>query len=191
MASLSKATARLKALDEERIREIVDFTARSFETSSPVPFGALIVNTRSGEILIRATNAVMRENDPSSHAETRAVRLACKKLKRVSLAGYTMYSTCEPCPMCMANALWAGLDRVAFGATIADASLHCTQIYIPAKEVAERSDMACKVEGPLLRDLCKTLFVHPKMQQAFRKWSTSWAKAPRGTRSNGAKRRAP
>jgi hypothetical protein len=91
----------------------------------------------------------------------------------------------------MANALWAGLDRVAFGATIADASLHCTQIYIPAKEVAERSDMACKVEGPLLRDLCKTLFVHPKMQQAFRKWSTSWAKAPRGTRSNGAKRRAP
>ncbi len=71
---------------------------------------------------MRAVNAVRREHDPSSHAETRTVRLACKKLKRTSLAGYTMYSTCEPCAMCMANALWAGLDRVVFGATIADAN---------------------------------------------------------------------
>ena len=83
----------------------------------PVPFGALIVNSKTGERLLRAVNAVAVENDPSSHAELRAVRLACKKLKQVSLAGYTMYSTCEPCPMCMANALWARLDRVVFGAT--------------------------------------------------------------------------
>ena len=159
-------------LDEKCLRELVRFTARTLETAYPAPFGALIVNTKSGERLMRATNAVMRENDPSSHAEVRTVRLACKKLKCTSLAGYTMYSTCEPCPMCMANALWSRLDRVVFGATIADANRYCLQIQISAKEVAKRSDMHCVVEGPVLRDLCNTLVTHPNMQKAFRTWST-------------------
>jgi tRNA(adenine34) deaminase len=159
-------------MDEQRMREVFQFTARSLQTAHPVPFGALIVNTRTGQTLMRGTNAVLRESDPSSHAETRTVRLACKKLKRPSLAGYTMYSTCEPCAMCMANALWAGLDRVVYGATIDDAKRYVLQIHIPAKEVARRSDMSCRVEGPVLRDLCNTLFTHPKMQKAFRTWST-------------------
>ncbi len=152
------------------------FTARTLKTPRPVPFGALIVHTKTGKQLMQATNAVLRENDPSSHAEVRTVRLACKKLKRPSLAGYTMYSTCEPCPMCMANALWARLDRVVYGATIADASRHCFQIHIPARHVAQRSDMPCVVEGPVLRELCVTLFTHPNMQKAFRAWSTSRTK---------------
>lgn len=172
MAQPATHAVRAVNVDEERMREIVRFTARSMETAHPVPFGALIVNTLTGERLLRATNAVMRENDPSAHAETRTVRLACKKLKRPSLAGYTMYSTCEPCAMCMANALWARLDRVVYGATIEDANRHCLQIQIPAKEVASRSDMHCVVEGPVLRDLCNTLFTNPNMQKAFRKWST-------------------
>jgi tRNA(adenine34) deaminase len=159
-------------LDEERMREIFRFTSRTLNTPRPSPFGALIVNTKTGERLMRATNAVMRENDPSSHGELRTVRLACKKLKITSLAGYTMYSTCEPCPMCMANALWAKLDRVVYGATIADANRHCLQIQIPAKEVARRSDMKCIVEGPVLRELCATLFMHPAMLKAFRSWSS-------------------
>jgi tRNA(Arg) A34 adenosine deaminase TadA len=171
--------------DEDYMREVYQFTARTLETKSPVPFGALIVNTRTGERLMRATNAVRRENDPSSHAEVRTVRLACKKLKRTSLAGFSMYSTCEPCPMCMANALWAGLDRVVYGATIADANRHCLQIHLPAKEVAQRADMPCEVVGPVLRELCNTLFTHPNMQKAFRQWST--AKNIRGEKT---KRRA-
>jgi tRNA(Arg) A34 adenosine deaminase TadA len=169
------ATSRQHATstDENRMREVFQFTARSLKTSRPVPFGALIVYTQTGDVLMRATNAVMRENDPSAHAETRTVRLACKKLKRPSLAGYTMYSTCEPCPMCMANALWARLDRVVYGATIEDANRFVLQVHIPAKEVARRSDIPCIVDGPIMRELCKTLFTHPKMQKAFRTWSTS------------------
>jgi tRNA(Arg) A34 adenosine deaminase TadA len=172
MASPAKMAPAQLAVDEERMRDVYQFTARSMETAHPVPFGALIVNTRTGERLMRGTNAVLRESDPSSHAETRTVRLACKKLKRPSLAGYTMYSTCEPCAMCMANALWARLDRVVFGATIDDAKQFVLQIHIPAKEVARRSDMPCRVDGPVLRDLCKTLFTHPNMQKAFRTWSS-------------------
>lgn len=172
MASQSAKRASSRELDETRMREIAEFTARTFQTSRPVPFGALIVDTKTGRRLIRATNAVMRESDPSSHAELRAVRLACKKLRRTSLAGFTMYSTCEPCPMCMSNALWARLDRVVYGATIADANRQCLQIHVPAKEVAQRSDIKCVVEGPVLRELCVALFTHPKMQKAFRTWGT-------------------
>jgi tRNA(Arg) A34 adenosine deaminase TadA len=157
--------------DEERMAEIVAFTAKTLETARPVPFGALIVNSKTGERLLRAVNAVALENDPSSHAELRAVRLACKKLKQVSLAGYTMYTTCEPCAMCMADALWARLDRVVYGATIADASRHCLQIHIAAKTVSARSDMPCVVDGPVLRKQCYALFTHPNMIAAFAQWS--------------------
>jgi len=150
---------------------IVRFTAGTLETATPVPFGALIVETASREAVMRAVNAVRAENDPSSHAEVRAVRKAAKKLKSPSLKGYTLYTTCEPCPMCMANALWAGLDRVVFGATIADANKHCRQILIPAREVARRSDMTCIVDGPVLRKECNELFTHPNMQKVFASWN--------------------
>jgi len=160
------------ALDEQRMAAIVAFTARSMDTERPRPFGASILHTKSGRMLLRALNNVAGEWDPSSHAEVRAIRLATKRLKALSLAGYTLYTTCEPCPMCMSTALWAGLDRVVFGATIADANRHCNQIQIPATEVASRSDMTCIVDGPVLRDECYALFTHPQMQRAFRLWST-------------------
>jgi tRNA(adenine34) deaminase len=172
MGTKRVAKADVAAIDEQRMAEIADFTLKTLATTRPVPFGALIVHTKTGERLLRAVNAVTRENDPSSHAELRAVRLACKKLKQVSLAGYTMYSTCEPCPMCMANALWARLDRVVYGATIADASRHCLQIHISAKMVAAGGDMACVVDGPVLRKRCYELFTHPNMLAAFAVWSS-------------------
>jgi len=163
---------QVSTLDAEQMRALVAFTARSMRSLSPRPFGASIVHTKSGELLRRALNAVRQENDPSAHAEVRAIRLATKRLKQVSLAGYTLYTTCEPCPMCMSAALWAGLDRVVYGATIEDANRHCNQIQIPAKEVAARSDMRSTVEGPVLRDECYALFTHPQMLKAFRLWTT-------------------
>ncbi len=158
--------------DLAQMATLAAFTARSMQTDSPRPFGAAIVHTSSGRLLLRALNAVMQQWDPSAHAEVRAIRLATKRLKKLSLAGYTLYTTCEPCPMCMSTALWAGLDRVVYGATIADANRHCNQIQIPATEVAARSDMTCVVEGPILRDECYALFTHPRMLRAFRLWST-------------------
>jgi tRNA(Arg) A34 adenosine deaminase TadA len=158
--------------DTDRMKALVAFTARSLSTACPRPFGASIVNTKSGEVLLRALNNVAQEFDPSSHAEVRAIRLATKRLKRLSLAGYTLYSTCEPCPMCMSTALWAGLDRVVYGATIEDANRHFCQIQIPATEVAARSDMMCVVDGPFMRDECYALFTHPRMQRAIRRSPT-------------------
>jgi tRNA(adenine34) deaminase len=160
------------AIDLARMASLVAFTARSLATASPRPFGASIVHTESGEVLLRALNAVKQEIDPSAHAEVRAIRKATKRLKKISLTGYTLYTTCEPCPMCMSAALWAGLDRVVYGATIEDANRHCNQIQIPATEVAARSDMVCVVDGPIFRDECYALFTHPKMLRAFRTWAT-------------------
>ncbi len=156
--------------DQAQMAALAAFTARSMLTENPRPFGASIVHSRSGRVLLRAMNAVKQRCDPSAHAEVRAIRLATRRLKKLSLAGYTLYTTCEPCPMCMSTALWARVDRVVYGATMADANCHCKQIRIPAAEVAARSDMPCIVDGPILRDECYALFTHPRMLRAFRLW---------------------
>jgi tRNA(Arg) A34 adenosine deaminase TadA len=171
MGTVQREDAGLKAADELRMMELVRFTARTLETETPVPFGASIVATRTGELLMRAVNAVRVENDPSSHAEVRTIRKATKKLKSPLLKGYTLYTTCEPCAMCMADALWAGLDRVVYGATISDASKHCKQIYVSARELVRRSDMECVVDGPVLRKDCYALFTHPNMLKVFASWN--------------------
>lgn len=154
------------------MKALVAFTVRSLATERPRPFGAAIVETRTGRPLLHALNNVAGEFDVSAHAEVRAIRLATKRLKTLSLKGYTLYTTCEPCPMCMSTALWAGVDRVVYGATIEDANRHFSQIQIPAAEVAARSDMKCVVDGPLLRDECYAIFTDARMLRAIRKWQT-------------------
>jgi tRNA(Arg) A34 adenosine deaminase TadA len=160
-----------KAQDALLMASLIRFTARTLETAFPVPFGALIVATATSKPLVRAVNAVRKENDPSSHAEVRTVRRATRKLKSPSLKGYTLYTTCEPCPMCMANALWANLDRVVYAATIADASSHCNQIHVSAREINRRSDMPLLLTGPILRAEAYKLFTHPNMLKVFASWN--------------------
>jgi tRNA(Arg) A34 adenosine deaminase TadA len=158
------------AMDHERMLSVAAFTAETLSTDHPVPFGADIVSTATGERLMRAVNRVGPDHDPSAHAETLTIRLACAKLGSGSLKGYTLYTTCEPCAMCMACALWSGLDRLVFGATIADAGRFVSQIRIPAKEVAQRTDLHCVVAGPVERELCVKLFTDPRMQKTFAMW---------------------
>ena len=172
LASANPVSPAEPGVDEKRMRGLAAWTALTLETPSPVPFGAEIVSSKNGERLMRACNAVGPEHDPSAHAEVRTIRLACKSIGSYSLRGYTLYTTCEPCAMCMACALWARLDRVVYGATIADAARFVHQISIPATEVAKRSDMTCIVDGPVERDTCFALFNNPKMQKAFERWKS-------------------
>lgn len=158
--------------DEQRMRALAAWTRLSLGTAAATPFGAEVVESATGVRLMRALNDVGSENDPSAHAEVHTMRLACAALKRPSLKGYTLYTTCEPCPMCMSDALWAGVDRVVYGATIADANRFCRQIRIPAAEVVKRSDMKCIVDGPVEREVCVAIFADPRMQRAFRSWSS-------------------
>jgi len=84
------------------------------------PFGAVI--TRDGSIIAVGANRVTSTNDPTAHAEIVAIREACQSLATFELHGCDLYTSCEPCPMCMAAIYWARLDRVYFGATAADAT---------------------------------------------------------------------
>lgn len=164
------ALASHTALDAERMRLLAAWTMQTMDTPNPVPYGAEIFGSNDGRSLMRAANAVGPEHDPSAHGEINTIRLACRKLQSASLRGYTLYTTCEPCPMCMACCLWAGLDRVVYGATIADAAKYGHHILIPAAEVAKRSDMRCIVDGPVEREACLLLFTNPTMQKVFAQW---------------------
>ncbi|WP_438252589.1 nucleoside deaminase [Microbacterium sp. A82] len=85
------------------------------------PFGALVV--RDGEIIGVGQNRVTRDHDPSAHAEVMALRAAGQRVHDFSLEGATLYSSCEPCPMCLAASLWARVDRVVYAADRHDAAV--------------------------------------------------------------------
>jgi|GEM_PF-697417 len=158
------------ALDAERMRSLIAFTMLTMDALHPTPYGAEIFDTKTGESLMRAVNRVGEDHDPSGHGEIVTIRLACAKIASVSLKGYTLYTTCEPCPMCMACCLWAGLDRVVYGATIEDAARFGHQIMISSAEVARRTDLHCEVVGPVERDRALELFTNAKMQARMKKW---------------------
>lgn len=84
------------------------------------PFGAVVV--RDGLVVAEGQNRVTADLDPTAHAEVVAIRAACQLIGDFSLAGTTLYSSCEPCPLCLSAALWARVDRVVFAADRDDAA---------------------------------------------------------------------
>ena len=86
------------------------------------PFGATIV--RNGEVVAAVGNTMMRDTDPSAHAEMVAVREACKKLDTMDLSDCEVYATCEPCPMCVGVMMWANIKKVYYSSTRDDAAVH-------------------------------------------------------------------
>lgn len=83
------------------------------------PFGAVIV--KDGKVIAKSANRVTATNDPTAHAEVAAIRIACKKLKTFDLTGCTVYTSCEPCPMCLSAAYWAKIDMIYYANTKQDA----------------------------------------------------------------------
>lgn len=82
------------------------------------PFGCVIV--RDGQVLAAAGNSVLRDNDPSAHAEVNAIRAACKKVNAPNIKGATMFTSCEPCPMCYSTAYWARVGKIYYAAAWTD-----------------------------------------------------------------------
>ena len=84
------------------------------------PFGAAVIDER-GNILAVASNSVLRDNDPTAHAEVNAIRAACQKIDSYDLSGCVLYTTAYPCPMCLAAIIWANIKKVYFGCRPQDA----------------------------------------------------------------------
>jgi guanine deaminase len=121
------------------------------------PFGSVIV--RDHRVVAATHNTVWRDTDPTAHAEVNCIRAAAHELKTIFLQGCTLYSTTEPCPMCLSAIHWAKIERVVFGATIADAATagFC-ELYVDAKVLAEMGKSPLKVESGLLSRECADLF---------------------------------
>lgn len=102
---------------------------KGIENNEGGPFGAVIID-KNGNIISDGNNQVIKLKDPTAHAEIIAIREACKKLNTYDLSDYILYTSCEPCPMCLSAIIWANIKRVYYGCTKKD-----------AKEIGFRDDI--------------------------------------------------
>lgn len=125
------------------------------------PFAAVVV--RDGKIIAEGTNRVTSTTDPTAHAEVVAIREACKKLKHFELEGCEIYTTCEPCPMCLGAIYWARPVRVFFACTAADATLAGFDDSVIYEEIARPHEHRKIPMKPLMRE---------EALEAFRAWES-------------------
>ncbi|MFT2008790.1 nucleoside deaminase [Pontibacter sp. 13R65] len=105
---------------KEFMREAIRLSIEKMKAGFGGPFGAVVV--RNGEIIARGFNNVLASNDPTAHAEVDAIRKACQVLGTFQLTDCELYTSCEPCPMCMGAIYWARPSKVYYGNTKADAA---------------------------------------------------------------------
>lgn len=152
---------------EEYMWRAVEVAERGI-AAGQTPFGAVIV--RGDSVVAEAHNTVWLTGDPTAHAEVGAIRKASSALRTINLSNCSMYTTCEPCPMCLAATHWSKIDVVYYGATIADATAagFC-ELCVAAKLLAELGGSPLRVEtGPL----------HPECVALFAKWKAAGLSKP-------------
>ena len=152
---------------EDYMRLAVDVAERGI-AAGQTPFGCVIA--RDGAVVAEAHNAVWLTGDPTAHAEVGAIRKAAAALRTINLSGCTMYTTCEPCPMCLSATHWSKIDVVYYGASIADAqAAGFCELCVGAKVLAELGGSPLRVEtGPL----------HPECVALFAKWKAAGLSKP-------------
>ncbi len=107
-------------MNQEFMKEAIRLSLENMEKNAGGPFGAVIV--KNGEIVGRGRNKVTSTNDPTAHAEMVAIRDACQNLGTFQLDGCELYTSCEPCPMCLGAIYWARFDKIYYGNTKQDAA---------------------------------------------------------------------
>ena len=106
-------------MHDEFMRRAIELSERSVAEGGG-PFGAVVV--KGGKIVAEGTNRVTLDNDPTAHAEIRAIRTACERLGTFDLGGCELYASCEPCPMCLGAIYWSRIRRVYYANTREDAA---------------------------------------------------------------------
>ncbi|MNQ93975.1 Guanine deaminase [compost metagenome] len=147
---------------EKFMKLAISLSEKNVSESLGGPFGAVVV--KDGKIIAKSGNKVTTTNDPTAHAEVSAIRLACKKLKTFDLSGCVVYTSCEPCPMCLSAIYWARIETIYYANTKVDAA----HIGFDDKFIYD------EIEKPMAK---RTLPIHQMMrteaQQAFRLWEQS------------------
>jgi guanine deaminase len=154
-------------MHDEYLRRAIGLACENVRSGRGGPFGAVIV--RGGEVVAEGVNLVTSSLDPTAHAEVCAIRAACRKLGSFELRGCAIYSSCEPCPMCLGAIYWARLDALYYAATREDAaaagfddSLIYNEIPLPDGERSLRTSNLLRGEGG----------------EPFRLWRASGSKIP-------------
>jgi len=109
-----------RAPNPEFLRRAIALATENVLSANGGPFGAVVV--REGRIVGEGANSVTATYDPTAHAEVNAIRAACRTLGTFTLTGCELYTSCEPCPMCLAACYWARLDAIYYGCSAADAA---------------------------------------------------------------------
>lgn len=148
--------------DQHFLGEAIAVAARSVRRRGGGPFGAIIV--RKSKVISVGRNTVVSSLDPTAHAEIVAIRRACRRLESFHLRGCVLYSSCEPCPMCLAAAYWSRLDRICYGADREDA------------EAAGFDDRVFYETFP--RGLPAKQMMRKEAQEPFRRWMAKKDRIP-------------
>ena len=150
---------------EEFMREAIRLSIENVETGKGGPFGAVIV--KDGQIIARGANQVTTSNDPTAHAEVVAIRKACEVLGSFQLDSCELYTSCEPCPMCLGAIYWARPDKIYYANSKEDAK----DINFDDQFIYE------EIERPISE---RKLFTQQMMRDeaivGFQKWSESTGK---------------
>ena len=138
------------------MREAIRLSVQMMRRGRGGPFGAVVV--RNGKIVGRGCNLVTSANDPTAHAEIVAIREACRRLKTFHLEDCELYTSCEPCPMCLSAVYWARLRKVFYGNTRKDAARIAFDDDLIYREVALPIRKRSLVMKQLLREEALTAF---------------------------------
>ena len=138
--------------DDKRFMEMAIRISEENIARGGGPFGAVIVH--DGKVLASGANSVVPDTDPTAHAEVMAIRSACRRLGTIKLSGCTIYTSCEPCPMCLSAIYWAGISRIFYANTRYDAkaidfddSFIYDQLSLPSSERAIKSDQLMRPDA--------------------------------------------
>jgi guanine deaminase len=149
------------------MRRAIELSFRNITSNQGGPFGALVV--KDGQIVGEGSNQVLAANDPSAHAEVVAIRAACRRLNTFQLTGCDIYSSCEPCPMCMGLIYWARPEQLYYANTAADAASIGFDDALIYGEMAKR---------PQQRSLKMQQIMHDEALVAFLEWEKKPDKTP-------------
>jgi len=152
---------------DERYMRLAIAAARRGIRNGQTPFGACIV--KKGKVVACAHNTVWRLSDSTAHAEVTAIRRACRVLGTIDLSGCTMYTTCEPCPMCFSACHWARISRIVYGAGISDAAkAGFRELSISPQRMKRLGGASVRLASGILRDENRGLFAEWKRTRRAR-----------------------
>lgn len=150
---------------EKYMRMAIELSEYNVKQGVGGPFGAVIV--KDGMVIARSANKVVQQNDPTAHAEIAVIRLACQELGTYNLQGCIIYTSCEPCPMCLGAIYWAKIDTIYYGNTKTDASAIGFDDHFIYEELERPLNQRKLLSVQLLRD---------EALPAFKLWDTSESK---------------